>query len=171
MKNQLVHRWAAMLAMFVFSGTIAEAQSPIGNQKASAKHNAPAAGAAQSPVVGGGTLGKLTKWSGFSTSNSVLGDTNIFEDKYGKVGIGTTTPTSLLTVQGMIETTLGGLKFPDGTVQSAAAVSGLQSIFHDLTLRGNGTSASPLGVALRLTALAQSPIQSRPQSARSAAPA
>ena len=151
MKNQFVHRWAAMLAMLVFSGTIAEAQSPIGNQKASATHNAPAAGAAQSPVVGGGTLGKLTKWTGFSTSNSVIGDTNIFEDKYGKVGIGTTTPTSLLTVQGMIETTLGGLKFPDGTVQSTAAVSGLQSIFHDLTLRGNGTSASPLGVALPLT--------------------
>jgi len=45
MKNQFVHRWAAMLAMFVFTGTIGEAQSPIGNQKASAKHNAPAAGA------------------------------------------------------------------------------------------------------------------------------
>jgi hypothetical protein len=35
-------------------------------------------------------------------------------------GIGTAVPTSLLTVRGMIETTLGGYKFPDGTVQTTA---------------------------------------------------
>jgi hypothetical protein len=48
----------------------------------------------------------------------------ITEDKFGHVGVGTTAPTSKLTVQGMIETTLGGLKFPDGTVQTTAMVSG-----------------------------------------------
>ncbi len=101
--------------------------------------------AATGSVTGGGTPGHLSKWVGVSGSTTyVLGDSNIFEDKFGKVGIGTTAPTSPLTVQGMIEITLGGLKFPDGTVQTTAALS---SIFHDASLMGNGTQASPLGLA------------------------
>jgi hypothetical protein len=50
----------------------------------------------------------------------------------------------------MIETTLGGYKFPDGTIQTTAALGGLQSVIHDLTLRGDGTNGSPLGVAIPL---------------------
>src|SRR4030095_16180740 len=95
------------------------------------------AGGPNLTVLGGGTLGRLTKWTGFTSSNSFIGDTTIFEDKFGKVGIGTDTPTSKLTVQGMIEITLGGLKFPDGTVQTTA---GLASITHDSTLAGDGTA-------------------------------
>src|SRR5262249_28364358 len=102
------------------------------------------------PVLGGGTLGRLTKWTGFTSSNSVIGDATIFEDKFGNVGIGTDTPTSRLTVQGMIETTLGGYKFPDGTVQTTAALTGLTSVAHGSTLTGNGTTGSPLDVALPL---------------------
>jgi hypothetical protein len=151
MKTRFVQRIIAMLAMLVLNITLAEAQSPVSNQKASAKKLAPAASGAQAPVVGGGTLGKLTKWTGFTGTNSIIGDTNIFEDKFGKVGIGTTTPTSLLTVQGMIETTLGGLKFPDGSLQTTAAINGLSSVFHNATLTGNGTQASPLGVAIPLS--------------------
>jgi hypothetical protein len=109
---------------------------------------APAAG---TPVSGSGTAGQLVKWTGVDGSNSYsLGNSLITEDKFGKVGIGTTAPTSKLTVQGMIETTLGGYKFPDGTIQTTAA-TGLQSIFHDATLKGNGTQGSPLGIALPLT--------------------
>jgi hypothetical protein len=109
---------------------------------------APAAG---TPVSGSGTPGQLVKWTGVDGSNSYsLGNSLITEDKFGKVGIGTTTPTSKLTVQGMIETTLGGYKFPDGTVQTTAA-NGLQSIFRDTTLKGNGTQGSPLGIAVPLT--------------------
>ena len=105
--------------------------------------------AAGSPVIGSGTVGHISKWAGVSGTNTyTLGDSNIFEDKFGKVGIGTTAPTSLLTVQGMIEITLGGLKFPDGTVQASAA---LASVFHDTTLTGNGTGSSPLGVAVPLS--------------------
>ncbi len=144
--------------------------------------------AAAGSVTGSGTTGRLSKWSGVSGSNTfTLDDSNIFEDKFGKIGIGTTTPTSLLTVQGMIEITLGGLKFPDGSVQTTAfnpsqvvrslngltgdvqlaaganititpsgntltiaAAGALTGVTHDGTLTGNGTPASPLGVAVPL---------------------
>jgi hypothetical protein len=103
-----------------------------------------AAGSA-STVTGFGTTGQLVKW----TSLNTVGDSIITEDKNGKIGIGTLTPTSKLTVQGMIETTLGGVKFPDGTVQTSAAI-GLSLVFHDFTLTGNGTNASPLGITVPL---------------------
>ncbi|MFC2088276.1 hypothetical protein ACFLSX_01615, partial [Calditrichota bacterium] len=42
----------------------------------------------------------------------------------GKVGIGTTTPTEILSVYGTIESSEGGFKFPDGTTQTTAATVG-----------------------------------------------
>ena len=42
----------------------------------------------------------------------------------GNVGIGTTNAGSRLTVAGMIETTLGGFKFPDGTLQTTQPRAG-----------------------------------------------
>ena len=96
---------------------------------------APLAAAPSLPVTGGGTLGRLTKWTGFTSSNAAIGDSSIYEDKFGKVGIGTDSPTSKLTVAGTIEAT-GGFKFPDSA--------------HDATIKGDGTTASPLGVAVPL---------------------
>jgi hypothetical protein len=93
------------------------------------------------PVVGSGSLGRITKWTGFGLSNSDIGDTTIFEDKLGNVGIGTDTPTSRFTVAGVIETSLGGYKFPDGTIQTTALSSGdvvrsLDGLRGDVTLAG-----------------------------------
>ena len=101
-------------------------------------------------VTGSGTLGRLTKWSGFTSSNSVIGDSTIYEDKFGLVGIGTDSPASKLTVNGMIQSLSGGLTFPDGTVQASSATGALFSIAHDATLKGDGTTALPLGVATPL---------------------
>jgi hypothetical protein len=42
----------------------------------------------------------------------------------GNVGIGTLTPDEKLSVAGVIESTVGGIKFPDGTVQASAATGG-----------------------------------------------
>ena len=104
------------------------------------------------PVQGSGTLGRLTKWTGFTTSNSSVGDSTIFEDKNGKVGIGTDSPTSRLTVMGLIESINlgGGFKFPDGTIQTTSAAGSLFGVAHDATLTGNGTAGLPLGVTVPL---------------------
>src|SRR5258708_18377312 len=47
------------------------------------------------PVVGGGTFGQLTMWTGFNNSDSVIGDSVITQTKLGLIGIGTTSPTSI----------------------------------------------------------------------------
>jgi hypothetical protein len=44
-------------------------------------------------VRGSGTIGLLAKWTGITSSNSIIGDSSIFEDKFGKVGMGTDSPT------------------------------------------------------------------------------
>ena len=44
------------------------------------------------------------------------------EDSTGNVGIGTTSPAEMLEVAGAIHSTSTGFKFPDGTVQSSAAI-------------------------------------------------
>ncbi len=108
-------------------------------------HAKSAVAASAPPVVGSGIPGRITRWLGSNGTSFVLGDSMITEDKFGQIGIGTSSPTSKLTVQGMIETKLGGVKFPDGSVQTTA---GLSAIFHDATLTGNGTALSPLGIAL-----------------------
>jgi hypothetical protein len=44
--------------------------------------------------------------------------------KAGNVGIGTSEPQEKLSVAGIIESTEGGIKFPDGTIQYTATLEG-----------------------------------------------
>jgi hypothetical protein len=110
------------------------------------------------PAVHGiGTVGKISLWVDTQPSgNSILGD-SIITQLNDNIGIGIVSPTSKLSVQGMIETTLGGYKFPDGTVQTTAAISGLQAVSHDTTLTGDGTAGAPLGLALPLVLSGSAP--------------
>jgi hypothetical protein len=85
-----------------------------------------------------GTPGRIPKFGGLLVVNSVIS-----EDAQGRIGIGTTTPGSKLTVAGTIETTSGGIKFPNGSAQTSA---GLSQVSHNMTLTGDGTDSSPLGV-------------------------
>jgi len=138
----------AFISILVLSAGDAQAQTTTNtaNHKGAIALQGKASAAAP-PAVGSGTAGQLTKWVGTDGSTFTIGDSIITESKLGLIGIGTTTPTSKLTVQGMVETKNGGFKFPDGTIQTTA---GIGSIFHDLTLLGNGTSGLPLKVAVPL---------------------
>ncbi|MDO8742701.1 MAG: hypothetical protein Q7J45_04220, partial [bacterium] len=49
------------------------------------------------------------------------GATNGLIVQSGKVGIGTASPSQELSVNGIIQSMTGGIKFPDGTVQTTAA--------------------------------------------------
>src|SRR5262245_44269669 len=89
-----------------------------------------------------GTPGRIAKF----TSGGKVVDSNVTEDSAGNIGVGTTAPTSPLTVNGIIHTMgeNGGIKFPDGTIQTSAEIR------HDPTLNGTGASDSVLGVAVPL---------------------
>ncbi len=51
---------------------------------------------------------------------------DLFVAGSGEVGIGTTQPTSQLTVNGLVYSTSGGFRFPDGSLQATAITSGPQ---------------------------------------------
>ena len=95
---------------------------------------------------GFGTTGRLPKFGG----GDYLVNSIIRETFNGRIGIGTDSPGSALTVAGQIESTSGGIKFPDGTVQLSSAAAALFQVKTDATLKGDGTTATPLGVAIPL---------------------
>jgi len=97
-------------------------------------------------LQGFGAVGQIPKFGG----GDFLINSIIFESSSGKIGIGTQAPGSTLSVNGQIETLSGGVKFPDGSVQTTAGVSpmdALTAVAHDDTLTGAGTLNSPLRVA------------------------
>jgi hypothetical protein len=139
--------WAVIL--LIIYTVAAQAQT---NKQIAKTSNAMAATATNNPVVGSGTSGQITKWLGADGANTfTIGDSAIFEDKFGKIGIGTKTPASKLTVAGLIESTLGGFKFPDATVQTTAfdpnqVVRSLNGLKGDLTIApGTNITVTPSG--------------------------
>jgi len=86
-----------------------------------------------------------------STSHATKGAL-VLQPNGGNVGIGTTSPGSALTVNGIIESLSGGIKFPDGTVQSTAATGGgsgggLEWIVHSQTSEVSTTNNSFVAVS------------------------
>jgi len=58
----------------------------------------------------------------------------------GNVGIGTTTPAQKLSVVGMIESTSGGFKFPDGTTMTSAGSGSASSLSNNVDAIVTGDS-------------------------------
>ncbi len=56
-----------------------------------------------------------------TTSDDPSPGNGVVITNHGWVGIGTTTPGAHLTVAGVVESTYGGFRFPDGTIQDTAA--------------------------------------------------
>ncbi len=90
--------------------------------------------------VGAGDLANATAIGAgavVSASNSLVLGNN------ANVGIGTSAPASKLTVAGLIETTAGGVKFPDGTTQTTAASAGsITDITAGAGLTGGGNTGN-----------------------------
>jgi hypothetical protein len=73
-------------------------------------------GSGTSGVTGSGTANRLPKF----TSTTALGNSQIF-DNGTNVGVGVTSPSQKLSVAGVVQSTVGGFRFPDGTTQATAA--------------------------------------------------
>ena len=74
--------------------------------------------------VWGHATGDGTLWAGYFTGNVYAG---------GNLGIGTTTPSTPLEVNGTIQSSSGGFMFPDGTTQTTASNGGGVSSIDDLS--------------------------------------
>lgn len=99
--------------------------------------------------VGNGNFGgTLLEVNGKSSTSGVLLSVNqtgspLFAVTTSGVGVGTTSPSSAFTVQGTIESKTGGIKFPDGSVQTtAAAASTLPSVVTFSTSNTTVTTSS-----------------------------
>ncbi|MEK7508196.1 MAG: tail fiber domain-containing protein, partial [Patescibacteria group bacterium] len=68
-------------------------------------------------AASGDTYSRLQAFDAGGASSASL----VLNSAGGNVGIGTTDPTSTLTVVGEIKTTSGGMRFPDGTLQTTAS--------------------------------------------------
>jgi len=67
-----------------------------------------------------GGIGPLLTKPIFAIENYDVNNPLLQVEANGNVGIGTTSPTEKLTVAGTIESTSGGIRFPDGTLQTTA---------------------------------------------------
>jgi hypothetical protein len=83
-----------------------------------------------SPTLTGTTTVTNLTYTGAVTGGTGvinIGSGQLYKDASGNVGIGTTSPAQKLSVAGTIESTTGGVKFPDGTTQTTAATASTPS--------------------------------------------
>jgi hypothetical protein len=77
-------------------------------------------------ALGDGSSQTINKKSSILRLDDASNATQLVVNDLGNVGIGTPSPAEKLTVAGTIESTSGGIKFPNGTVQTTAIAAGQQ---------------------------------------------
>jgi hypothetical protein len=154
----------AILSLLMILGVGVRAQSPQPtpkdrNAKAGTRSKAPEGKIIPPQRVtnlqGFGTTGRIPKFGG----GDFLVNSLIFESFTGKIGVGTTTPGSALSVNGQIETLAGGIKFPDGSEQMTAGIApqgvvkSLNGLKGDLNLKaGTNLTITSAGSAVTIAA-------------------
>lgn len=113
----------------ITSGTLATAR--MGSGTADTTKYLRGDGSWQTLPSGADNLGNHTATQNVTLGSNWLsgdgGSEGLTVDASGNVGIGTPTPNSKLEVAGVIHSTTGGIKFPDGSIQTSAATGGVAS--------------------------------------------
>ncbi|MBK7473631.1 MAG: hypothetical protein IPI73_26340 [Betaproteobacteria bacterium] len=153
---------ATVLASQV-TGTVGSATSFTGNLAGDVTGTQGATAIAASTVTGKALTGFASGAGNLAATDTVLTAINKLDGNVaakaplasplftGNVGIGATSPGSKLTVAGLIESTSGGIKFPDGTIQTTGttAVVEFGSFFGMTAGPGNiGVNDYPATIAI-----------------------
>jgi len=85
-----------------------------------------------------------------------IGTNQIYKDASGNVGIGTSSPAQKLSVAGTIESTTGGVKFPDGTTQTTAATAGITTVTGTAPIASSGGTTPAISISAATTSAAGS---------------
>nr|BFD63633.1 hypothetical protein BdHM001_23140 [Bdellovibrio sp. HM001] len=111
-------------ALSVYRGTASTTSNvESGNNGSAVQSRYAGFSAASAAHVWGAGMNLSNGNAGYEVYDYTAGVSRLFINTAGNMGVGTLTPGQKLTVAGTVESTSGGFKFPDGSVQTTAAAA------------------------------------------------